>query len=51
MSLTKELTRLVSRGVIWPFTAEIAAKVGEAIGDLIAWKINPPVEEDESPTD
>lgn len=52
MSLKSKVAYLVARSVIVPLVSTISGKVGEALGDRLAYHVNPPVEEpvaDEDP--
>ena len=38
------IKKFILKTVIAPFVTTVSAKVGEAVGDLLAWHINPPEE-------
>jgi hypothetical protein len=38
------LGKFILKAVIGPFVSTVAAKAGEAVGDLLAFHLNPPAE-------
>lgn len=48
MSLRSRLAELVFQAVLAPLVSTVTTKIGEAYGDLIAFHINPPLEDEES---
>lgn len=53
-SLRAKLILMAAQSVIVPLVSSITGKIGEAVGDIIAYHINPPTEpdteEDPAPT-
>lgn len=45
------ILKFLLKHVAGPLLGTVAAKVGEALGDRIAYEINPPVFETEQPVD